>query len=831
MAFQPLMSLLDDSSAEMEMFTGPISDLLTYLRRSENVLMIPSSVLAGWLLPETIQTQSDDVLFLDSVIYSAELWNEKNSTWNHNRIMAFVQIDFDFCLLDVTVPTGSLSFHVLSRESDGSRFWNQTPLYPLDANLSNHYHSLCDAVCNWLSISSMGHFKPIGDSVLHCNLVDDPLLEVLKHILIKFALFPDVNYSLMMDRNSLLKRLQDEAQFLTQLARMEAEDALEEVEFNAPETEVFLPKDLNVYRVTIRRPLPFHEWTGWFNASSAMTEFDIPEMTWALLDKFVKNSKKITLKSAVIIALFLVGGEFLSNDELTLLVLKLKLVPADSKIYRTNSNMQCLFAGDGLIYSTKIQKSATPDAAPRKRRARTDQDPAKMLFASDTIKNSDGRPITVRALSPKCGFDAARHLLGLADGGIPLSSLSVDVEKLCLIIQTIGPSCTSDIKQYFTTGRHAGLDDDKVTHVLYAAVRVARQMKFIEVDGYVPHPRGKTIARYRLAASVIAKPSDTFELQEKLKPMFEASPILSLSECALACPTASTQLLEVALNDLVANQHLFKLVNPVSNAHTLYILTGKGTTEFKPKLEFEYFYKLLNITVLDEETRRSVALNRIAVHKAFESRRVYSDPEVFTSHEFVEADCTTPNPFLSVRPNIGELAFLGNGLFAEADLPAGFLLPITGVVTPDTDLLKESFFPYGFKFEGKWDNEETLLVMNTQPISGGPVTCLAGYANDPRGTGLSANANTISSHFENRLYLELITPVKQNEQIFWSYGDDYWQGESSSEPLTPLLESTGDDSVFAGLETNILETPHCLFDPHILLPLQTEMDFPFLYAY
>lgn len=53
---------------------------------------------------------------------------------------------------------------------------------------------------------------------------------------------------------------------------------------------------------------------------------------------------------------------------------------------------------------------------------------------------------------------------------------------------------------------------------------------------------------------------------------------------------------------------------------------------------------------------------------------------------------------------------------------------------------------------------------------------VARYANDPRGSGKSANAKLKISRATNKGKLEATRPIKENQEVLASYGREYWRG-------------------------------------------------------
>ena len=399
LAFQPLIDLLKDPVAELDLYPDAFASFLSFVRPRDSFLIFPSDKLTSWVVPETNSTHPLDFFELESC-NDVELWNEDSNCWRYNKILAFAQIDFDFCLVQVNLQTADLSMRVYSRSFKDSRFWNQEFCNWVDPSTSECFNSLCKAMCNWLVILSKGRFEPTGSSTLNCAPADDPFLELIKHILISNGLFSDLNYSFITERSSLCKRLEAEAQ---QSAEFFAVTADEELFFAPPDLPI-VPE----YGISVYRPLPFEEWRGKFIPMAQETVFSIPPTALNLIRNYLKKEPKPSLKNMAHLVLFL-AETFLTGTEIILLALELGFPLRISKgasvdeIYKTEQSIQQVFTLDG--------KTKYRDADKNQRRGAVDA--SRQMFCK-RMENTVSKTILIRGLTD-FGKKTALVLLGIEE--------------------------------------------------------------------------------------------------------------------------------------------------------------------------------------------------------------------------------------------------------------------------------------------------------------------------------------------------------------------------------------------------------------------------------
>lgn len=273
-------------------------------------------------------------------------------------------------------------------------------------------------------------------------------------------------------------------------------------------------------------------------------------------------------------------------------------------------------------------------------------------------------------------------------------------------------------------------------------------------------------------------PLNSFEHQ--LLELFRESLINQISELFLLLSLEKDQLslaqLQTAVDHLVERELLHCLdKEAVAFVNRYYMFT----TGSKPT--FEEFYNALNSHYSTKEMMaKKMVYSRPLARTAYDSRTIASIKGLWSSHMIQDMSSTA----VVVR-HCHEMPHLGSGLFAGMDLGRGTRFPINGHVTVNA---KEGgvFQPYTFAFV---DTDGRRVEINTKPED--EVTCLAGFVNDPRDTGCSANAQQEVCQRENRLYLTLTRDVFAGEQIFWNYGDAYWaafEEHSIKQQMPQLIE-------------------------------------------
>ena len=111
----------------------------------------------------------------------------------------------------------------------------------------------------------------------------------------------------------------------------------------------------------------------------------------------------------------------------------------------------------------------------------------------------------------------------------------------------------------------------------------------------------------------------------------------------------------------------------------------------------------------------------------------------------------------------------GHGLFTNSNINEGELIcEFTGTLIKN-DLVEKLNENKRMAYLIEWDDEYTLDVEHSD--------CLAKFANDAEGykkiKGLSNNSEI--AWYEDKLYLKATKKINAGEEIYASYGNDYWE--------------------------------------------------------
>lgn len=121
-----------------------------------------------------------------------------------------------------------------------------------------------------------------------------------------------------------------------------------------------------------------------------------------------------------------------------------------------------------------------------------------------------------------------------------------------------------------------------------------------------------------------------------------------------------------------------------------------------------------------------------------------------------------------VEVRLSNIKDAGFGLFAKSTIKKGNLISeFTGELI-DNNQVEILSSKRKMLYLIDWDENYTLDVEKSD--------CFAKYANDAEGLKLIKNLknNSKISWYNNKLFLEAIKDIKQNEEIYVSYGKEYW---------------------------------------------------------
>lgn len=121
-----------------------------------------------------------------------------------------------------------------------------------------------------------------------------------------------------------------------------------------------------------------------------------------------------------------------------------------------------------------------------------------------------------------------------------------------------------------------------------------------------------------------------------------------------------------------------------------------------------------------------------------------------------------------VEVRLSNIKDAGFGLFAKSTIKKGDLISeFTGELI-DNNQVEILSSKRKMLYLIDWDENYTLDVEKSD--------CFAKYANDAEGLKLIKNLknNSKISWYNNKLFLEAIKDIKQNEEIYVSYGKEYW---------------------------------------------------------
>lgn len=121
-----------------------------------------------------------------------------------------------------------------------------------------------------------------------------------------------------------------------------------------------------------------------------------------------------------------------------------------------------------------------------------------------------------------------------------------------------------------------------------------------------------------------------------------------------------------------------------------------------------------------------------------------------------------------VEVRLSNIKDAGFGLFAKSTIKKGDLISeFTGELI-DNNQVEILSSKRKMLYLIDWDENYTLDVEKSD--------CFAKYANDAEGLKLVKNLknNSKISWYNNKLFLEATKDIKQNEEIYVSYGKEYW---------------------------------------------------------
>lgn len=803
MVFEPLINLLNDPIAELDQYPEAFRTLFSGLLQPGEFLVFPCAKLANWLVPESFEGQYADFTSLEAC-NDVQLWDAELDCWKYRKILAFAKVDFDYCLVCVNLEQGSLSMSVFSTAYDLSRFWNSNTAAALDYESSEHFNQFSSSLAAWLGLLSAGHFQASGQAMLGFSNTQTPMLDLLKQTLSSLMLFPELPYVEIGDQSTLAYHLGLIAQQRAELAAIQQEDE-EDADSNPPSEQNHCYKRFNEYSdsIMIVRPQPLEEINTSAHIAAENTQIiGVTKKLKKLVRRYVKCFPAIT--SVPIIVLYLCPQQ-LTHSEIINVALELGFplkVNGTSPEERSAQKLKLTQAIQATFLANGRQKKR--DCNGVQSYNNTPNQPAREVFLTEHVRLSNYRgakkPIVTRTLTPY-GRQKAREYLGFAPFEFYANEATTDnlLELICKTLLEHGSKTAAEIvtilQEQGSTVEKKSVDQTARLgvrqNILSSSEGTSRSPLIFRVrkrkvkmmgggPAPLPLPIVAEVETNNEAEPVVLElpniPNPDQGLQDELRSLFEQKSIVSISEClVLLSATANATMGELreALELLTQHKFLYKLANPKSASHDLFLRRG---TEASDQLEFEYFYSLIKDFGLDEQQSRNFALHRAAAYAAYLSGDVTTNAALRTTWELITAP-EEPSETAAVRvfANVGPLSFLGNGLFANTDLPQGLLIPVDGVQHLDSELPEDLFLPYGFKFQSFLPGRESIVVDTCPGGPQGSVTCWAGFVNDPLNTGFSANAVPVCSNFENQMYLKLVKAMPAGQQIFWDYGVEYWE--------------------------------------------------------
>lgn len=782
-SFQSLIDLLNDPIAELHQFPESFDALFSNLLEREKILVFPSGKLAGWLVPESTEGQFVDPKMMD-LYNDLALWNEQESCWNFHKILAFAKVDYDYCLVQVNLEAGSLALWVFSSACDLSRFWDCESNSGLDTESSVHYHNFSTSLASWLGMLSSGHFEASGQAVLNYSPSQTPMLDLIKQILINSVLFPELPFAEIEDPAVLAEQLATIAQQRAELAALQQEHEEDLANYSDEPLPVHCYKHFNesTDSLLLVRPSPLSELSTNMHVASEINELKgVTRKIKKLIRKFIERHPAKTdmpwavlyfcpqpLTHAEIVHVALELGFDLGVDSKASIATQRK-----QKVKAEQSIQQTFFANGQMRIHNKEgnQVWAQPE-------------PGREVFLSERVlmRNPmhNQTSILTRTLT-EYGRQRVREMLRFEPFTFRSSQAGPGnlLELFCQTLLKHGRLDFTRLKEIWKQELNYEANGGNVTIVAKNAQKLGliyavtgrrtiyrikkRRVRMIRDGPATPLPP-------RAEEPPAPVPEYVDAISACLTAAFEKERMLSASECIFVLTTGdySAEQMREVLELMVERKWLYKLANPKSDAHDLYICRLDGQPD---KLDFEYFYSLVKHLGLDEQQRRNFALHRSEAHKAWLSGDVITNTVLRTSLELITEFSEAPETAaVVVLQNVAPLANLGNGLFANVDLPEGLLIPVTGKQELDAET-PDIFLPYGFKFQSFLPGRH-MYAIDTCPE--GEVTCWAGFINDARNTGMTNNAVQVCSNFEDRMYLKLTTAVPAGQQLFWDYGEGYW---------------------------------------------------------
>lgn len=791
-AFQALIELIEDPITEIDAYPTAITALFKEMLTPGEFLIFPSSKLANWLVPESTEGQLADFFDIEAGNHE-KLWDNEKNEWKYHSILAFAQIDYDFCALQVNMEQGSLALTVFCSAYELSRFWDANAQISLDDETSEHFATFCDSMASWLTAYSSEHFRASGRASLNFVQTAEPQLELIKHVFRSGTLFPDFCWSEISNFQILADQLREYTQLRRELAAIVAEDDAEELEAEQGSNKGKKSGrkhrhqfNEQSHKTTVIRPVELEKTTGFPKYIACDTVFSPSRECKRLVKKYIKHDS--AQSNIPLLTLFLCE-EGLMSVEIVYAALSMGFNFSAVKSKSKKKHSTKYLAG-----ITKAEQQMQHYLGFSDGRTRTGgkngleysrANPERMSFKREVIERESSRdPALVWSLTD-FGRNKARILLGLKKFTFCRSEATL-LNPMELLFRILIDNGKMNAKQLEKIWIETEVVDEyeqkkKSGRSMVAAIRAAKVQRFIKTT---PNSKGNVYRVRRDRVEMIEDSTPQHEIfdqelmsaiRDALEIGFNQRPLMTFGECLFYMPESIADpdhtLLRAALTSLVADSHLYCLLNNSSPTHTIYVIRGEDNLSY---LSFEYFYKMFNQVILSAETRINYALHRATVKSAFSTGEVMTNLEVMTTMELITAFDTDPEvAAVSVHENKGTMEFLGKGLFANQDLPADLLIPVVGTTVQDTSLPADLFLPYGFKFQSYLGERQTYVV-DARPDPNGPVTCWAGFVNDPKGTCFEVNAEPVCSFFEDKMYLKLCREVKAGEQLFWDYGEEYW---------------------------------------------------------
>lgn len=795
-----LIKHLSDESLSFTDFQALIEDWFHESRPQVHILR--TNELVNWLF----DTPSDDLQHLVDEYQSidtVQLFNTETATWNYTYVVGLANIDTNnsCALLVVDLPHRTLTLHRVSlaqphqEEEDVMDF-----IYTSNMSDLLRHGFLC-----WLENKIPQDFP-----------VDDFPINLLP---VQYSAWPT---------NTALGLL------------FHSVDLLTEVDFNDCSANVtqsignVMPQ-VPVVKVTRREPLD----VTMVNTVSKLadgTTFDIPEQVRAIATMFVhsRGKRRITHLETLMATLYFVHEPLVLAEAVKLAALLglLPGVPVNTELCSARSPGSELLTKQTAYWNASVgdansNKTHSPTRQVKKGDAKPELTSKKRKFKHPTYvayrqqcRTQEGRlprfsKEKVTRAKPGTGKGAEWHLFALTEigrneAGATLGLLETSyAEEDCtltnpklllmrMINQSGGEISYTQLDRLWQAEQAISPLQVRNQHCLPYFLRSWTRRQWGSPALLVAEFRAgerffslnrETRSRPALEPLVELAPLSDFEQQ--LLDLFRECLLNQISELFLLLSLEADQLslaqLQRAVDRLVEREQLCCLDRETVAFVDRYYMIAAGK-----KPTFEEFYSAINSRYSTADMKaRKLVFSRPLARTAYDSRTIASIKGLWSSYTVEDMTSTA----VIVR-HCHEMPHLGNGLFAGINLARGTRFPVNGHVTVNA---KEGgvFQPYGFAFV---DSDGRRVEINTKPED--EVTCLAGFVNDPRGTGCSANADQEVCRRENRLYLTLTRDVFAGEQIYWNYGDAYWtalEEHSIKQQMPQLIEYQPTDACQLGL--------------------------------